>query len=257
MSRIGTRLRKDGYARFVIDDEFVGFPVHKLHAALLEASGDLPLDRHCGEGNRYRRFSQYLLLPWKRWMSPLPMNCDPLDGEYVEFFQEESLNPGDGGIRRRFAPISESLRNDPSVAALILADLSVLSPWWHNVGQPMLVGAHIIKHVATSGRPAASSPDLFHRDGQPFTFVHLIDRQGINGGVNFIAPAFYANRTLEKIPSEDILAQFTLKAPLESYVVKDAQVAHYVDAVIVREGRDKGWRTALLIDFTPYEPRLV
>ena len=58
-------------------------------------------------------------------------------------------------------------------------------------------------------------------------------------------------------PPKDIQLEFTLNNPLDSYAVKDVQVAHYVDPIQVVPGHARGSRVVLLIDFTPFEPRLV
>lgn len=85
------------------------------------------------------------------------------------------------------------------------------------------------------------------------------------GGVNAIAPISYKNRLPADVPPHDMLAQFTLSNELDSFVVDDIHVCHHVSAVDVlpapedaahRPDEDRGWRSVLLIDFTPLVPRL-
>lgn len=227
----------------------------------------LPPDRHSPDGNRFRRYSQLVALPWCAMFELLPPVWDPRVGEAVtEYFQDASDNPTDGGQSRKFAALAPSQQQNPFLAWLIQADLRQL-PWaTKELHKPLLVGIHQIKHVAEPGRPAVSSPDCLHQDGEPFTFVHLIERSAnVVGGINTIAPTCYKNRQPSDVPPHDILAQFTLTNFLDSFVVADARVCHHVSAIDVMPAPEdatcsldgnSGWRSVLLIDFTPLVPRI-
>lgn len=103
---------------------------------------------------------------------------------------------------------------------------------------------------ALPGKPSRSTPDCLHRDGQPYTAVHLVSRHDVTGGLNYIAPPRYSGRNVDELPA-DALTTFTLTEPLDSYIVDDAAVCHHVSAVGCAPGAASGSRTVMLIDFSP------
>lgn len=260
-------VRDHGYA--YVSGKDLACPTHLTEPweALKSSFAHLPLDRHSSDGNRFRRYSQFIALPWRHTFELLPPVWDARRGEEVtEYFQDTSYNPTDGGQSRTFAALAPSQRQNPFLTWLLEYDLRQI-PWTvKELHKPLLVGVHQVKHVASTGRAAASSPDCLHQDGEPFTFVHLIERSAnVVGGINTIAPTCYKNRQPSDVPPHDILAQFTLTNFLDSFVVADARVCHHVSAIDVmpapedaahRRGGNSGVRSVLLIDFTPLVPRI-
>ncbi len=250
-------LRRDGFAHFNAQQLLNPTDTQHLGTLFKGALDKLPPDRHCPAGNRSRRLSWFWVLPQSGHIEVKQPKWDPDLREFVtEFFQDADANLTDGGVIRKFAPLTADLCEDGALQRLILADLSLLH-WWSDRDELLLVGVHFMMHVARPGAPAVSPPDHFHRDEQPFTAIHLLERQHVTGGINYIAPAYYANRKPREIPPEDILAQLTLTQFLDTLMIKDVQVSHYVDPIHVVPGQDRGWRAVLLIDFTPCKPRLV
>jgi hypothetical protein len=125
---------------------------------------------------------------------------------------------------------------------------------WQDTSRPVIVGVHIIQLLARAGTPAVSSPDALHRDGEPWTWAFLLKRHHVTGGENIIAVPEAANQHPSKVAEANILDRFRLKKPYEGWVVDDRKVSHYVSPVAVTSGQDTGWRTILLIDFTPATP---
>ena len=255
--RISKKLRQRGVARFKGSDALGTQERNAFFEVLRKTADDLPLDPYCVAKNRFRQLSWSVIVPWSGQVVPLPLRRDPETGaEVSEFHQPAELNPDEKGMVRRFAPIPREVLDHPLLKKLILFDLSLLS-WWSDRHKPLLGGLHLMKHVAIPGRDAAASPDALHTDGQPFTAVHLIERKHVIGGENVITPTVYADRKPWEVPPEDILSQFTLRNPGQSFIVKDTQVAHYVAPVRVKPGHEKGWRSVLLVDFTPFEPKFI
>ena len=163
------------------------------------------------------------------------------DVSYYE--QDSSYNPEAGGLRRQFAGLGE-LATNPLLIELIKVDF-VSAPWladhWH---MPIDVGVHLIRYVARPGVPSVSSPANFHRDGEPFTSVHIVGRKDLEDGSGLTEIA-------EDKDGNRLLAQFELAEPFETAVVTDALVYHRVTPVVVAPGKEIGFRDVVLIDFSP------
>lgn len=52
---------------------------------------------------------------------------------------------------------------------------------------PVDVGVHAIRYVPRPGFPVVPTPNQLHKDGESYTFIHLIRRRGITGGENLVA----------------------------------------------------------------------
>ena len=159
--------------------------------------------------------------------------------------QASSFNPQDGNTTRHFPELTPGLRNNRLLKRLILFDLDQLPLSDAQRSSPVDVGVHLIRMVATPGRPGTSSPNCLHKDGEPWTFVHLIDRDGIEGGESIVADN-----------SRSIVFETVLDQLLDTLVVDDKCVYHMVREVYALPTRERGFRTALLIDFTPLKPDL-
>ena len=128
-------------------------------------------------------------------------------------------------------------------------------PWREkDISRPFIAGVHLVTYEARPGRPAVSSPDLLHCDGEPFTFIHLVERRNVEGGANMIAPRAFEKKRPDEVPPEAVLAELTLESPLDTIAVNDAKVAHYVSRVQTVPGADRGWRSVILVDFSILAP---
>ena len=116
---------------------------------------------------------------------------------------------------------------------------------------------HVVEFQVKPEQDVTSSPANLHRDGEPFTWAFLLHRQNVRGAENIIATADVAGKYPADISNDSILAQFTLENAWEGWVVDDAQVSHYVSKASVSPGAEMGWRTALLIDYSPACPELL
>ena len=203
---------------------------------LLEACQSLPPDPHSPDGCRLRRYGRYTALPWRSILVGRPIST---------YEQASSFNPQDGNTTRHFPELTPGLRNNRLLRRLILFDLDQLPLSDAQRSNPVDVGVHLIRMVATPGRPGTSSPNCLHKDGEPWTFVHLIDRDGIEGGESIVADN-----------SKSIVFETVLDQLLDTLVVDDKCVYHMVREVYALPTRERGFRTALLIDFTPLKPDL-
>lgn len=206
-------------------------PLRPALRALLSECADLPADKYCPDRTRDRRHSRLILLPWENRIMLWPKSS---------YFQDAAVNQADGGITRRFDPLTPSMLRNKFLQQLILADFRQTSFDETDMQQPFDVGVHIIKMRPRAGKAAIASPNRLHKDTEPYTFVHLLERQNVAGGESVVADN-------DKNP----LFITTLSAPLETIVVRDEAVFHHVMPIMLANTAAPGHRTTLLIDFTP------
>jgi hypothetical protein len=247
-----------GFAR-IRASEWELSPGHREGLAkLISSARFLPRDSECQGGYRYRQYGRFGALPWCDLLEPYPAVWDEGTRSWVmEFTQPATLNSEERGRKRYFAALSDEFTENPLIQDLIRFDLSNSPFTADELARPIEVGVHLVRLEASQGRTARATPDRPHRDGEPFTWAHLVERCGVEGGDNYIMDASWADHPLGDVPESEIRARFTLDEPMDSYVVKDDLVAHHVEGVSAHPGSPGGWRTVLLIDFTPMERKLV
>ncbi len=227
-------LERQGYACFKGANLSIPQDLRRELDLLVRDYEDLPPDQHCEGGNRYRRHSRYVLLPWLNLLEPRPVS---------HYLQSRDLNPKDGGVIRIFARLGEALEANAFLRELIFFDF-INAPFDEAVwSTPVDVGVHAIRCVARPGLPGISSPNRLHKDGEPFTFVHLIGRHGITGGKNLVTDN-----------AKKLLVSLTLTERLDTVAVSDKDGYHQVKPIEVAPGHSEGYRDVLLIDFTPMAP---
>jgi hypothetical protein len=214
----------------------------------------LPPDRFNTRGVRRRRLAKFIHIPSKGYLESIQPIWDQELGENVHsYFQSARLNPDQGGKQRKFAALLPEQTLNHFFRTTIGICSAVVPR--RNPTQPEYVNGHLVQVIATPGQPGISSPPVLHRDGEWITFAFLVERRNVTGGENVIATLGSANREPRDVSPTDILERFTLENPWEGYVVDDQKVTHYVDSIFLDEvAAGCGWRTVLLIDFTPAIP---
>jgi hypothetical protein len=255
LSRSATEsLRNDGYCRFKVDDIAPASGFNGSIARLQAAVENLPADPHAPTANRYRRYSNAILLPWCRKLEWMPNRQAPT-GPYTEYYQEAEFNPEFPAMVRRMPPLEDWLKHDALLHDIIWHDFDLT--FWTEVQliRPFVVGVHFVKLLAAEpGSRAVSSPNHLHQDGEPFTFVHLVARENAVGATTVVADPSCSGSMPEDVDGAKVHAVFELQEPLESYGVHDMAVSHYVSALEHGPEDQPGVRAALLIDFTPLVP---
>lgn len=194
---------------------------------------ELPLDPYSETQIRRRRHSRLVYLPWANALTVQPSSS---------YYQHPEYNPTDGGVVRHFQGLTQRTLGNAFLLDLIRLDFKLV-PFPEAVrAVPVDVGLHMISYEPRSGVPAISSPNKLHKDGEPYTFVHLICRDGVEGGESVVADN-----------DERPIAEFTLTGPLDTFVVRDSAVVHRVKEVRVAPGQTRGVRGVLLVDFTPFK----
>ena len=224
-----------GFAHFAVS---LTADLNTSFSELTQACDDLPPDPYCEVQNRFRRLQYFTALPW----------CDHVVARPVSHYQQDSaFNPDQQGRTRYFEPLADATAANALLAALIRFDLAQLPLLSERLVNPVDVGVHLVRMVVVSGKPAVSSPPHLHKDGEPFTFIHLIRRHQIRGGQTVVAEG---RTPFSQVPGR-VIDRFTLDRPLESVAVSDSHVFHGVEPIEVAPGHGTGFRDVLLIDFTP------
>jgi hypothetical protein len=250
-----TRMELEGFAfvpRVAVEAAIGAIDI----TSLVEAARSAPADRYDVTGSRFRRYRQGTYFPWCNRLIPNPAFQDgPELQPYSSYFQSSSFNIEQGNQQRRFAPFSDEVMASP--ALLGLTELCFrLIPRWRLRGDgrwPVLVGMHLVRLQSDGRRAAVATPNHAHQDGEPFTFVILLERNNVEGGVSYIVEARCAGQHPDDLIRSDILASGTLTDPLDIAAIDDARVAHHVTGVLGADGRS-GSRSALLLDFSELQP---
>lgn len=252
-----SELERNGFARISAEEFTTNAVFDEAFGLLRRAARALPTDHTDQTAGRARRYGRFVYLPWVGEDYPVPPRHYRHSGEFgLEYTQPASLNSEAGGVRRIFAPLAGPHYRNRALLSLIEHFRSQLPFDSDTLMEAMQVGVHLIKLEARPGKDAKASPNLVHRDGEPYTVAVLLDRFAVEGGENVITHPAFHDRQIEGVPAEAIRARFTLEQPLDAYVVDDAAVAHYV-APVAAAGDGPGVRTVMLLDFTPLRPALV
>lgn len=200
-----------------------------------------------GESRR-RLYDRNLILPTAKGKRPklFYMSSD--------YWQSAEHNPEAGGKLRQFGGLSPEIRRNKLLLELVRFDFALLpfEKLWRNFKRNAIeVGIHFIRMQATENSSGMSTPNRPHRDGEFFTFVHLINRRGVIGGETQVYRCIQAGEELDRGPR---LLTRTLLNPLDSIVVWDRNVFHDVTPVTLKSGYLDGARDVILIDFSPLEP---
>jgi hypothetical protein len=225
-------------------------------ATLVQAARLAPADPYDLTGSRFRRYHQATFFPWcSRIVSNPPFEDGPNLAPYSAYFQAKHFNIEYGNQRRRFAPFGDELLSNPALLALTNICFRLI-PRWRLKGDgrwPVLVGMHLVRLQSDGRRAAVATPNHAHQDGEPFTFVIMLERDNIVGGVSYIVQARCAGRHPDDLLDCEVLATGTLTEPLDIAAVDDARVAHHVTGVLGADGRP-GSRSVLLLDYSELHP---
>ena len=250
-------LKSNGFAQFDASAFIRRCNLWHEWEAFIQSCWALPPDPYCRERNRFRRMARFLFVPGRGICDVAEPVWDDDLGEWCTIYeQSKAYNAEDGDKKRRFAAFTPVQAWNRALFALMQFDFNCLPKGRFNQAMGVQVNAHINKLVGFPGIPANVSPGHFHRDGEMFTFAHLIDTHNADGGETYVAEAHCAGREFDDVAPSEILAGFCLRSPLASYVVDDGMVSHHLQPVSACPGKKCGSRTVLLVDFTPLVPSL-
>ncbi|GGK32461.1 2OG-Fe dioxygenase family protein [Salinarimonas ramus] len=214
---------------------------------LKNAFNDLPRDPYASQGVlRQRRYGCGF---YKAYLNELDWMKSSLGSEVI--YDQGEYNPEHRNQARRFPSIPREILRNPVLKLLIDNDFH-RTHFAREFDSLYRVGVHLVRLVVDPQHPVATvSPDCLHRDGEPYTFAHLVHRESVVGGENYIAAADAAGRDPETLSQEEILAKFVLERELESFGVDDLRVSHALADVRLAPSATRGVRDIVLVDFTP------
>lgn len=241
----------EGYLRFHLNALVKESALPEQIDALLRAYDNLPVDPYDGLASRYRRYGRAVYFPWNSTFSWIPgLSRD--NGGVEQAYCQGPYNPEHVGQTRFFPAIETSLLSNPALMCIIKTILGTTYFDEINRRRPSLVGVHMISQKVSLEQPVANvSPNCMHQDGEMFDFVVLIGRQNVDGGENAIGSVQVANRALDTLAPDDVLARFTLSDEFEGFGVEDVKVSHGVEPICLSKGAESGYRNTLLVDVTP------
>lgn len=252
------KLKREGFVHIPAEQFTSNAVFDEAFNKLRKAAIALPADHTDLNAGRARRYGRFIYLPWMGEDVPVPPRHYKHSGEFgLEYTQPATLNSEAAGVRRVFAALAGAHYRNRALLTLIDFFRSHIPFDPDTLMESMQVGVHIIKLQAGPGQEAKASPNLVHRDGEPYTVAVLLDRVGASGGENVITHPRYHDSPIEQVPQEGVRSKFMLERPLDAYIVDDLKVAHYVAPVTATEIDKPGIRTVLLLDYTPLRPSLV
>ncbi|HEU0199826.1 MAG TPA: 2OG-Fe dioxygenase family protein [Burkholderiaceae bacterium] len=195
---------------------------------------DLPVDTYLADGGSYRRrrFGRF--------------SYDTTTGNLVSladkpFFQAPHFNRMNGGIQRRFAPLSAAIRQNRALRQLVRFHANALRLACPDIAQ-WKVYVHQIRITASADHRGKPAPEGVHQDGHYFVAQVLIARENVTGAESRILSS-----------DKDLIARTTLTQPLDTLLVNDRAVFHEVTEIEAQAGDKSAYRDMLLIDFNPYD----
>lgn len=255
-----TELERLGWGRYHRSHVVDGLTEEQIECSLRQLRAfyaGLPPDRYEPESHRYRRHARAVYLPWEDHFSWLPDLDEPQYGPVVDY-DMQGYNSEFSGVQRRFPAIPPAIRSDPLIERIIRFDIQQ-AMWLSGFAtSPLNVGVGCVSlTVPDQGGEAVSTPNVLHQDGgeQSFTFVHLMVRDNVIGGVNYIAGPRCVGLLPWELAADLIDAEFLLEEPLDAFAVHNSRVSHYVSPVRAdRPGT--GRRGVLLVAISPLVKKL-
>ncbi|MBB5202681.1 2OG-Fe dioxygenase family protein [Glaciimonas immobilis] len=189
--------------------------------------GNLVFDQYMGNGNRYRRFSQYkLYFAENRWQFELLPHRP-----YMTF---SKYNKVAGGIQRIYEPLQVDFT--PQVEAMALGfPLQTHDDWQINVHQYRV---HTRPDLA-----GVTVPEGAHQDGHDFVGIAVVTRVGITGAEMTLLPLggksepFYRGTVQEG----------------EVALLNDRKMFHYVNEIVAID--EVGYRDIFVVAFSRWADR--
>lgn len=181
---------------------------------------------------RYRRLGYFNFIPKNDSLCFIPSKL---------YFQDANTNSYAGGINRVFAQINEDTVNNTFLLKLIRVNFSQFPIKDRELNESWKIDVHLFRVIANNFLNGLPSPEGIHRDGDQFEAIHLIKRENILGGENQI----YTN-------DKSHIDSFMLSSPLDTLLLVDTNVMHYVTEIRQKDSAKISIRDALVIGYNKH-----
>lgn len=172
------KMKKMGFCNLNSED-FSLTDAQKFDLRLIQRHFDtLALDPYDENSGRYRQHSKYVYLPCFNLLVPQSHENTSCYKQHIGF-NDEVKNEA-----RKFQLIPNDILLNNLIRSLILHDFKNSPLYQYSSTVPMEVGIHFIRMKAMVESPSISVPNRLHKDGEPCTWIHLINRAGVSGGEN-------------------------------------------------------------------------
>jgi hypothetical protein len=190
---------------------------------------ELTLDNFMQDGGtyRYRRYGRYSLDAQVGSLTRMP---------HASYFQSKSVNTLNGGVDRRFDPLTDDFAGEPLVSDLvrllgrIVAATAGVRHWQ--------VELHPFRIVTSQGQTGKPAPQGRHRDGIDYVTSVAVGRHNILGGESSV----YTDDGEQRV-------SVTLE-PGDQLLLSDRRMLHDVTPVRPVDPALAAHRDVLLVDFT-------
>lgn len=251
--QVSKQLSKEGWCSFDLED----LPIEAWRQPAFGkffklCTSDLLPDPYDPSGQRFRRYGKLLYQPDNDILVPIEREYDSLGAAKSTLLQGSDYQPEHGDQGRRLPAIVDPVLSSPELRALILADLRVGR--WSGVvphSAAYLVSVHIQRLEPMGTDESVITPNLSHRDGEVSTFVHLLERINVTGGLNGVTTLDGVGYEPRRVPRNEVLTEFELDKVGSGFAVDDRRVGHFLEGVRLEDPTRYGCRTAMLIDFSP------
>lgn len=191
----------------------------------------LPLDPFMADGGQYRR-RVYLELHARLEAHRVTWT---IAGNTV-FHQTADVNPLNGGVARRFAPLPAYAINNPILDGL----LRLCAALTHELDdtREWIAELHPIRIVCCPDQRGEPTPEGIHRDGRNYVYVVMLKRHNIEGGASCVYDE-----------EKNQVASLIMSTPFELIALDDRRAFHAVTPVHTRDPGAVGIRDVLVITF--------
>ena len=250
--RLQAELNANGYAFFRAAEIGLPYRLTPAQSEFVKLVQQLPTDRYSKDGNRSRCLHYGVYTPSDKRISFGPTEIDPETGEEYVGYDQGGANPEHRDVVRRFAPMPPVMQKNAALQQIVRRDFEVAP--FSDAEKKNRFGfgltLHVIRHTVRWGEKVPSSPDLIHRDNVLLSFVHVIERRSVRGGVNCIVKPEHIGKRWTEVPVPDVLAQVIVSGDFaDGYAFRDDVVGHYVSSIEAASVHEVGARTILIVDF--------
>ena len=229
IENLKAKVAADGFVRVSAEQmrALVGDPALADWPGYAASWNDLPVDEHMADGGRYRRRRYGVLEAQPASLMRLA---------HQPHYQSLDYNRLNGGVERRFEPITAPVAEGPLARRLVELSLQVFAG--PNPGFPWRTEMHQFRIEARAGELGQPTPEGAHRDGVDWVLVMLVARRNVAAGVTDIFD-----------PAGRSLGGFTLLEPLDAVFIDDNRVFHGVTAISPVDPTQAAYRDVLVVTF--------